>query len=99
MLTSRFEGFPVSILEALSFGCPCMISEATNVAEIINRYNCGWVLDDITPSTIAETIRTAIRDYLANKQKLVDNAILASEEYLWDRIAQRSIDLYTSVIK
>lgn len=43
ILPSRSEGMPVSILEALSFGAPCIVTPETNMANVISENGCGWV--------------------------------------------------------
>lgn len=99
ILTSRYEGFPMSVLEALSFGCPCLVSKATNVGEIIKDFHCGWVLPNQYPEEIAKTIRKSISEYKTNFRTLRENATLASADYKWDKIALQTLDLYKSMIK
>lgn len=98
ILTSRFEGFPVSVLEALSFGVPCMVSEATNVADIIRKYKCGWVLENTNPSTIARMLVHIVKEYRKERESLIANSISASENYSWNKIADIAVGVYSDVI-
>ena len=98
ILTSRYEGFPMSILEALSYGCPCLVSKGTNVAEIIEDFDAGWVVESLNPIAVADMIKTAIKDYSKKYDSLRKNAKCASEEYLWDKIAKKSIEVYLKVL-
>ena len=41
---SRTEGMPNTVLEAMSIGVPCVISPQTNMADIIQKADCGWVV-------------------------------------------------------
>ena len=41
---SRTEGMPNAVLEAMSLGIPCMVSPETNMGEIIQSAECGWVI-------------------------------------------------------
>ena len=43
---SRNEGLPASVLEASSMGIPCVISEATNLGDIVKDYNAGIVIQN-----------------------------------------------------
>ena len=36
ILTSRYEGMPLTVLEALSCGCPCLITSQTNMEDLIS---------------------------------------------------------------
>lgn len=99
ILTSRFEGFPMAILEAMSYGKPCLVSTGTNVTNIINKYNCGWCIPNLTVSHIANAIKLSIDEYTRNSDTYAKNAITASEEYDWKKIAEFSIEKYTDIIQ
>lgn len=61
--TSRFEGIPVSMMEAMSLGIPCIGPDVGGIAEIIDHGINGYLTDadSIVPST-----RQALRDYLGS---------------------------------
>lgn len=40
--TSRSEALPMGLLEALSYGIPCLVSKGTGLARLINNYDAGW---------------------------------------------------------
>jgi len=42
--TSRWEGFPLSIAEAMHMGLPCAVSDMPNFAELFHQNNLGVVL-------------------------------------------------------
>jgi glycosyltransferase involved in cell wall biosynthesis len=67
MNVSLSEGIPVSIMEAMSFGIPCLAPAVGGIPEIVNDEN-GFLLDpNPTPEQIAETI---MRYYnLSSEQK------------------------------
>jgi len=44
--TSRWEGFPLSIIEAMYIGLPCVISSLPNFSTLFNQYNLGGILDN-----------------------------------------------------
>jgi len=97
ILTSRYEGMPMSILEALSFGIPCIITNQTNMTNIIKEFNCGWITDDNYLS-IANTILYAIKDLKENKTEYKINSLRAAKEFDWKEIAKLSINQYILVI-
>ncbi len=42
--TSRWEGFPLSIAEAMHLGLPCAVSNVPNFAELFSQHDLGCVL-------------------------------------------------------
>lgn len=95
---SRNEGLPSSVLEACHFGVPCIVSEATNVAEYIRQYNSGIAIANES----AEAIRTALLQIFDmwkqqslpamrfNAQHMVRNA------FNWNQLIQGFNQLYAS---
>ena len=91
ILTSRIEGFPVTVLEALSNGNPCIVTKGTNVMEMIETNNLGWGTDY---DNISETIIKAVTEYQNNmKNYSISTREFVFTNYLWEDIAIQSIDL------
>lgn len=97
ILTSRYEGMPMGILEALSYGIPCIVTPGTNMADDISTFNAGWV-SSFDSSLIAETIKRAVEEYIMKNNELRDNALRLSQEFDWAKIAEISVQKYSSVL-
>ncbi len=97
ILTSRFEGMPMGVLEALSYGIPCLITPQTNMANIIEQYHCGWVVN-LDSEKIKEAIIKAVSDYKLQRKILEDNALEAAKYFSWEKIAEDSIAAYEQII-
>lgn len=87
--TSRFEGLPMGVLEALSYGVPCILTPGTNLAEIVANANAGWKTE-LNADAIADTIVSAVTDYREDYQTYRNNAIKLSHDYDWGAIAKQS---------
>ncbi len=98
ILPSRSEGMPMTILEALSYGCPCMVTPMTNMAELIEENCCGWVID-LTAESIADAIKRAYEELSINPNKYAEQCINTARKYSWDNVAKESILFYQSIIK
>ena len=91
ILTSRYEGFPMTVLEAWQMGIPCIVTPGTNVSIITKKENIGWVAD-FDPPSIADTIIKALEMYKVDMNGYINRTIECVNKYfLWSRIAEQSI--------
>lgn len=95
--TSRYEGMPMSVLEALGCGIPCLLTPGTNMAQIVEEAGCGWATDPI-PEKIAEKIISVANIIKGQKHVLAQNAINLAKCYSWEKIADLSIEQYKQLI-
>lgn len=96
--TSRFEGMPLGILEAMSYGIPCLVTEGTNLGAIVRNDNCGWVADNSSEG-IAEQIIGVISKQSDWKEKGINARKVIKEQFVWDVIAKDAIENYKSLLK
>ena len=96
--TSRSEGLPLGVLEALSYGLPVLITEGTNMTEIVSRYGAGF-----TCETSVESVAEGIRRAVAERQNF--NAVgsaaikLVKENFDWRVIAKKAVDDYGKIVR
>lgn len=95
--TSRHEGMPMGILEALSYGVPCIITDGTSLGEIVSHYDAGWVAQT-TVESIAHTIELAINERNMLPDKSNNAQRLVKENFSWDNITSNTIKKYQSII-
>lgn len=95
---SRNEGLPTGILEALSYGIPAIVSEGTNLGDIIDQ-KCGWKAE-VDSLKLANQINSIVTDTSSKKfNKLKNHAIKIVEmEYSWKFVTETSIALYTEIL-
>ncbi|NWF58824.1 MAG: glycosyltransferase [Fischerella sp.] len=95
--TSRYEGHPVAVLEALCFGVPCLLTPGTNVAAEVAAAGAGWAVE-AQPSAIASGIRRVLaeRPHLPIRGQAARR--LVEEKYAWDRIASQLLKEYMKLL-
>ncbi|NQY11948.1 MAG: glycosyltransferase [Flavobacteriales bacterium] len=59
---STTEGIPVSIMEAMSFGIPCIATKVGGTSEIVNDTNGYLIPADPSPKEVADKIKEVIAD-------------------------------------
>lgn len=91
--TSRTEGMPLGILEAMSYGLPCLVTEGTTFSELINRTASGW-----GGSNRAEDIAVLLKQAMSEIDSLEvkgENAREAvCELFEWSSIANNVVSIY-----
>ena len=86
VMTSRFEGHPMGLIESLAYGVPVLITPGTNMAHEVLNFNAGWTTN-CDSEAIAGSLRMIIseRHLLDEKRK---NAQQLAAIYRWNRIAE-----------
>ena len=95
--TSRFEGMPMGILEALSYGLPCLVTKGTTLDNCIKKYDAGWVAETNAQS-IAEQFEKIIKEQASLKEKSVNTVKLIKDEFSWDIIVRNTFQQYKTFI-
>ncbi len=96
--TSRFEGLPLGVLEALSYGLPCIVTKGTNLVEDIVGYNAGYDAGNNKAEQIAETIKFAVNDRMNWHEKSKNAVGLVTIKYDWRIVAQSVVCNYNKLI-
>ena len=71
---SSSEGLPVSVMEAMSFGIPCIATDVGGTGEIVRNDHGTLISKDATPGEIAEAIRAVYNMKEDDYQTLRHNA-------------------------
>ena len=91
ILTSRYEGFPMTVLEGWMYGNPCIVTPGTNVWDEVVNNNLGWGVE-LDALSIAHGIVQAVEMYKSNKNQYIENCKnYVLKNYSWDKIAEDSI--------
>ena len=97
ILTSRYEGMPMGVLEAWSYGIPCILTYGTNMVSAKHDTTYYWYAD-LDSKSIADTITRAICQYRTNPKLYKEASLEKSKKYEWTCIAEESIKVYSDII-
>ncbi len=95
--TSRSEGMPLGILEALSYGIPCLVTEGTTLGIKIAKADAGWS-SETDDKRIAEAMVIAVKDRQCWNMKSKNGYQLIEQMYNWNKIALDTIKHYEQLI-
>lgn len=95
--TSRFEGMPMGILEALSYGIPCALTEGTTLATFVRNHAAGFASE-----TTEEGVARMLEEVINRKSDLPGMVLPAktaiSEYFSWDTVARETVETYKTII-
>lgn len=96
--TSRSEGMPMGLMEALSYGLPVIVTEGTGLAADVERFDMGFHCE-----TSAESIGAALRRAVEERDQLTGKGCRArtyiENALSWEMVAQVEISEYAAIIK
>ena len=94
ILPTLYEAFGLSILEAMAFGLPVVVSGAAGAAELIKDGVNGLLLDDPTDvSEMAAKLEPLLAD-ASLRRRLGEEAQATAFQYSWSLAARRTVDIY-----
>ena len=98
IVCSRYENFPLSLLESLAAGCPTVATAVGGMKEIvIDDYN-GLLAESESPTSIAEKVLMLINDPEKMK-RLSKNAIEdCKKRFSPEVVAAQTVDYYHTVL-
>lgn len=91
-LPSSLEGMPLSLLEAMSYGNACLVSDIPECAEVVGDNG------EIVHIENAEDLQKSLQKLLdnpetVNKYKL-ESADFICDKYSWDDVVKKTLELY-----
>ncbi len=96
VLTSRLEGHPMGVIEALSYGLPCLVTKGTNMASEIKEYEAGW-----SSETSIEGIAAALEKMLFERNSFPsksEQAVKLAKQYNWDLLGEFASNKYKELL-
>ncbi len=101
---SLYEPFGIVALEAMSMERPVVVGAAgvSGMREIVicrGEDQCGFHIDPSNPSDIAWGINSALENPEKRKRLGKNGRKRVLEEFTWDKIAERTIELYEQIVK
>ena len=97
VLPSYSENFGNVVLEAMASGCPVIVSPNVGLAEIVDQYQTGIVVD-----TQPQILGQKINDLLQSNRLLTamsrNGRKVAQEQFSWERIADKMQRVYSEII-
>ena len=91
-LPSELEGMPLSLLEAMSYGNCCLVSDIAENVDVVRDYGVSFRTNDVTDLSIK------LKELIDNKETVnkykLNAADYICEKYNWDSVVEETVKLY-----
>lgn len=95
VLPSDLEGMPLSLLEAMSYGNCCLVSDIPECAEVVEDKALIFKKADV------DDLRKKLQEACDESEKVIElkkqAADFICEKYNWDDVVERTVELYKKV--
>lgn len=95
VLSSKYEGMPNALIEAMCVGLPCISTKVSGATELIRSGENGILIDD-NAQQLANAMSTVIDD-VSFAESLAGNAVRLYEKVNLDTICKQWIDYIDSI--
>jgi glycosyltransferase involved in cell wall biosynthesis len=95
VLPSFYEGFGLTVLEAMACGAPAIISDRGSLPEIAG--GAALEIDPDDPAELADTIEQVLND-AALQHELRHKGLERVKEFSWERCARETLAVYHRVL-
>jgi glycosyltransferase involved in cell wall biosynthesis len=92
---SLYEGFGIPPLEAMSFDCPVVCSDASSIPEVVG--DAAELFDPHSPDALGASIERVLGDE-AWRRTLIERGRERIKLFSWERCARQTMDIYQGLL-
>jgi len=98
VLPSHVEGMPVGLLEAMSYGLPCVVTPVGGIASVVQDGVNGLLVPPRDSAALASAIEQLVEDPALRRRLGTAARETITRRFNWVTRAQEFIDLYSTVL-
>ena len=85
---SEAEGMPMCLLEAMSYNCPCLVSDIAENIELVQEYGQTFKVTD------EADLKEKMMQLLLTGSRKIDTRSYVEEKYNWENVVERTLEIY-----
>lgn len=97
VLSSRSEGMPITILEALATGVPVVATKVGDLEQIVKQKINGMLVPTNNAIKLAEAIEYMYNHPMSIKQKVLIQKSM--RKYSWEEVAKKTYTVYLTLLR
>jgi glycosyltransferase involved in cell wall biosynthesis len=94
VLSSIWEGMPLSLLEAMAAGCPAVATDVGGVAEVLDRGRVGLMVPPNDPAALAQAIGECLDHPARASQRAAAAQEFAEQKYGMETMIRKWEEVY-----
>lgn len=98
VLSSRNEGTPVALIEALAAACPVVATDVGGVPHVVQQDETGWLCPPGDPSLLADLLRRTLDDPSAARRLAEEGRRRVAARFGQQRMVADHRDLYRELL-
>ena len=95
VMPSELEGMPIALLEAMSYGNACLVSDIPECASVLGSY--GEVFKNQDSDSLKEKLDAFDKDSALVEKYRKNVAEYCLSHYNWDDIVEKTLETYRSI--
>ena len=95
VLISLYEGFGLPALEAMSFGCPVIVSNVSSLPEVVGE--AGILVDPNNTEEIANKLLKLFRLPREEREKIIEKGRTQAAKFSWEKCARETLKVIEEV--
>jgi glycosyltransferase involved in cell wall biosynthesis len=99
VLSSRWEGMPNVVLEAMAAGLPVVAFDVEGVRELVVEQDTGWIVPPEDTTALAGALRDLLVDPAGGVKRGLAGAARVRELFTWERVCAAYSDLYVELCR
>jgi glycosyltransferase involved in cell wall biosynthesis len=96
-LSSRYEGLPIALIEAMAAGLPVVATDVGGVAEVVDDGRNGYLVEEGDPSALATRLAKLLADPLL-RQRLGADAAARAADFTMGPAVVRTMEIYDEAL-
>lgn len=90
VLPSDIEGMPISLLEAMSYGCRCLVSDIAENVQVVEKYGESFSQGNV--ENLRQKLDAMLKHDAEHSAEEIRQFVM--QKYNWDDIVQQYLDVY-----